>query len=173
LSRRLDDLTHQMRMLTLSFSTFQLEQRQQRHTDRWDLAEDTQKALAEMLKIQQTVLEHQRTINGRLAMYVEQQTAINDRLATTLALACLLAGLGRAARGRTAVPGADGGVDAVDGSAHGGARQVARLHHGLCTDGGGDRLLASLRCRLRVCTVLVVLNLLGTLVVLVLVLARR
>ncbi len=37
-----------------------------------------------MLKIQQTVLEHQRTINGRLAMYVEQQTAINDRLATTL-----------------------------------------------------------------------------------------
>ena len=85
LSRRLDDLTHQMRMLTLSFSTFQLEQRQQRHTDRWDLAEDTQKALAEMLKIQQTVLEHQRTINGRLAMYVEQQTAINDRLAQTLA----------------------------------------------------------------------------------------
>ena len=84
LSRRLDDLTHQIRMLTLRFSTFQLEQRQQRHTDRWDLAEDTQKALAEMLKIQQTVLEHQRTINGRLAMYVEQQTAINDRLATTL-----------------------------------------------------------------------------------------
>ena len=83
-SRRLDDLTHQMRMLTLSFSTFQLEQRQQRHADRWDLAEETQKALAEMLKIQQTVLEHQRTINGRLAMYVEQQTAINDRLATTL-----------------------------------------------------------------------------------------
>ena len=37
-----------------------------------------------MLKIQQTVLEHQRTINGRLAMYVEQRTAINDRLATTL-----------------------------------------------------------------------------------------
>ncbi len=146
-------------MLTLSFSTFQLQQRQQRQSDRWDLAEDTQKALAEMLKIQQTVLEHQRTINGRLA--------------TTLALACLLAGLGRTARGRTAVPGADGGVDAVDGSAHGGARQVARLHHGLCTDGGGDRLLASLRCRLRVCTVLVVLNLLGTLVVLVLVLARR
>ena len=71
-------------MLTLSFSTFQLEQRQQRHSDRWDLAEDTQKALAEMLKIQQTVLAHQRTINGRLAMYVEQQTAINDRLATTL-----------------------------------------------------------------------------------------
>ena len=84
LSRRLDDVTHQLRMLTLSFSTFQLEQRQQRHTDRWDLAEDTQKALVEMLKIQQTVLEHQRTINGRLAMYVEQQTAINDRLATTL-----------------------------------------------------------------------------------------
>lgn len=84
LSRRLDDLTHQLRMLTLSFSTFQLEQRQQRHSDRWDLAEDTQKALAEMLKIQQTVLEHQRTINGRLAMYVEQQTAINDRLATTM-----------------------------------------------------------------------------------------
>ena len=43
-----------------------------------------QKALADMLKIQQTVLEHQRTINGRLAMDVEQQTAINDRLATTL-----------------------------------------------------------------------------------------
>ena len=84
LSRRLDDLTHQVRMLTLSFSTFQLEQRQQRHADRWDLAEETQKALAEMLKIQQTVLEHQRTINGSLAMYVEQQTAINDRLATTL-----------------------------------------------------------------------------------------
>ncbi len=80
-SRRLDDLTHQMRMLTLSFSTFQLEQRQQRHAD---LAADTQRALAEMLKIQQTVLEHQRTINGGLAMYVEQQTAINDRLATTL-----------------------------------------------------------------------------------------
>jgi hypothetical protein len=35
-----------------------------------------------------------------------------------------------------------------------------------------DRLLASLHCRLRVCTVLAVLNLLGTLVVLVLVLAR-
>jgi len=169
LSRRLDDLTHQMRMLTLSFSTFQLEQRTQRHADRWDLAEETQKTLTELLKVQQQVLEHQRTINGRLAIYVEQQTAINDRPATTLALACLLAGLGRAARGRTAVPGAD----AVDGSAHGGARQVARLHHGLCTDGGGDRLLASLRCRLRVCTVLVVLNLLGTLVVLVLVLARR
>jgi predicted RNA-binding protein len=84
LSRRLDDVTHQLRMLTLSFSTCQLEQRQQRQSDRWDLAEDTQKALAEMLKIQQTVLEHQRTINGRLAMYVEQQTAINDRLATTL-----------------------------------------------------------------------------------------
>ena len=84
LTRRLDDLTHQLRMLTLSFSTFQLEQRQQRHADRWDLSEDTQKALAEMLKIQQTVLEHQRTINGRLAMYVEQQTTINDRLATTL-----------------------------------------------------------------------------------------
>ena len=82
--RRLDDLTHQIRMLSLNFSTFQLEQRQQRHRDRWDLAEDTQKALTEMLKIQQTVLEHQRTINGRLAMYVEQQTAINDRLATTL-----------------------------------------------------------------------------------------
>jgi hypothetical protein len=84
LSRRLDDMTHQLRMFTLSFSTFQMEQRQQRHTDRWNLAEDTQKALGEMLKIQQTVLEHQRTINGRLAMYVEQQTAINDRLATTL-----------------------------------------------------------------------------------------
>jgi hypothetical protein len=84
MSRRLDDLTHQMRTLTLSFSAFQLEQRQQRYADRWDLAEDTQKALVEMLKIQQTVLEHQRTINGRLAMYVEQQTAINDRLAATL-----------------------------------------------------------------------------------------
>jgi hypothetical protein len=84
LSRRLDDLTHQVRMLTLSFSTFQLEQRQQRHADRWALAEETQKALAEMLKIQQKVLEHQRTINGRLAIYVEQQTTINDRLATTL-----------------------------------------------------------------------------------------
>jgi hypothetical protein len=83
-SRRLDDLTHQVRMLTLSFRTCQLEQRQQRHADRWDLAEETQKVLAEMLKVQQTVLEHQRTINGRLAMYVEQQTAINDRLATTL-----------------------------------------------------------------------------------------
>ena len=83
-SRRLDDLTHQVRMLTLSFSTFQLEQRQQRHADRWDVAEETQKALAEMLKIQQTVLEHQRIINGRLAMYVEQQTTINDRLAITL-----------------------------------------------------------------------------------------
>jgi hypothetical protein len=47
LSRRLDDLTHQMRMLTLSVSTFQLEQRQQRHVDRWDLAEATQKALTD------------------------------------------------------------------------------------------------------------------------------
>jgi phosphopantetheinyl transferase (holo-ACP synthase) len=84
LSRRLDDLTHQIRTLSLAFSTFQLDQRQQRYADRWDLAEATQKALAEMLKVQQTVLEHQRTINGRLAMYVEQQTAINDRLATTL-----------------------------------------------------------------------------------------
>jgi hypothetical protein len=35
-----------------------------------------------------------------------------------------------------------------------------------------DRLLASLRCRLRVCTVLAGLNLLLTLVVLALVLAR-
>jgi hypothetical protein len=35
-----------------------------------------------------------------------------------------------------------------------------------------DRLCASLRCRLRVCTVLAALNLLGTLVVLALVLAR-
>ena len=85
LSRRLDDLTHQMRMLSLNFSTFQLEQREQRRIDRWDLAEDTQKALVEMLKVQQTVLEHQRTINGRLAMYVEQQTAINYRLTSTLA----------------------------------------------------------------------------------------
>ena len=85
LSRRLDDLTHQMRMLSLNFSTFQLEQREQRRIDRWDLAEDTQKTLIEMLKVQQTVLEHQRTINGRLAMYVEQQTAINDQLASTLA----------------------------------------------------------------------------------------
>jgi hypothetical protein len=76
--------THQIRTLSLAFSTFQLDQRQQRYADRWGLAEDTQKALAEMLQIQQTVLEHQRTINGRLAMYVEQQTAINDRLATTL-----------------------------------------------------------------------------------------
>jgi predicted RNA-binding protein len=84
LTRRLDDLTHQIRMLTLSFSTFQLEQRTQRYADRWDLAEDTQKALAEMLKAQQTLIEHQRTINGRLAMYVEQQTVINDRLATAL-----------------------------------------------------------------------------------------
>ena len=36
-----------------------------------------------------------------------------------------------------------------------------------------DRLLASLHCRLRVCTVLAVLHLLGTLVVLGLVLARH
>jgi hypothetical protein len=64
LSRRLDDLTHQIRTLSLSFSTFQLEQRQQRYADRWDLAEETQKQLTAMLKMQQTVLEHQRTING-------------------------------------------------------------------------------------------------------------
>ena len=43
LSRRLDDVAPQLRMLTLSFSTFQLEQRQQRQSDRWDLTEDTQK----------------------------------------------------------------------------------------------------------------------------------
>ncbi len=36
-----------------------------------------------------------------------------------------------------------------------------------------EPLDASLRCRLRVCTVLAVLNLLGTLLVLALVLARR
>jgi hypothetical protein len=35
-----------------------------------------------------------------------------------------------------------------------------------------DRLWASLHCRLRVCTVLAVLNLLGTLLVLALVLTR-
>jgi hypothetical protein len=35
-----------------------------------------------------------------------------------------------------------------------------------------DGLLASLRCKLRVCTVLAMLNLLGTLLVLALVLAR-
>jgi hypothetical protein len=45
-------------------------------------------------------------------------------------------GPGRAARGRAAVPGADGGVDPVDGGARCGARQVVRLHHGLCADGG-------------------------------------
>jgi len=115
-------------MLTLSFSTFQLQQRQQRQSDCWDLAEDTQKALAEMLKIQQTVLEHQRTINGRLAMYVEQQTAINDRLATTLALACLLAGLGLASLQAPGLHGAGraeparhaGGVGARAGTTLGG-----------------------------------------------------
>jgi hypothetical protein len=85
LSQRLEDLTHQVRMLSLNFSTFQLEQRTQRHADRWDLAEETQKTLAEMLKVQQTVLEHQRTINGRLAMYVEQQTAINQAVQALLA----------------------------------------------------------------------------------------
>jgi hypothetical protein len=84
LRRRLDDLTHQVRMLALGLSTSTLEQRTQRHSDRWDLAEATEKRLQEMLRIQQEVLEHQRTINGRLAMYVEQQTAINDRLAVTL-----------------------------------------------------------------------------------------
>jgi hypothetical protein len=84
LSRRLDDVTHQLRMLTLSFSTFQLEQRTQRHADRWDLAEETQKTLTELLKVQQQVLEHQRTINGRLAMYVEQQTALNQGVHATL-----------------------------------------------------------------------------------------
>jgi hypothetical protein len=84
LTRRLDALTHQIRMLTLNLSTTHLEQRQQRYADRWDLAEQTPKQLAEMLHIQQTVLEHQRTINGRLAMYVEQQTAINERLTATL-----------------------------------------------------------------------------------------
>ena len=84
LTRRLDDLTHQVRMLALGLSTSTLEQRTQRYADRWDLAEATQKALTEMLNVQKEVLEHQRTINGRLAMYVEQQTAINDRLATTL-----------------------------------------------------------------------------------------
>ena len=36
-----------------------------------------------------------------------------------------------------------------------------------------ERLLASLRCKLRVCTVLAFLNLLGTLLVLALVLARH
>ena len=36
-----------------------------------------------------------------------------------------------------------------------------------------DRLNASLRCRLRVCTVLAVLHLLGTLVVVALVVARH
>ena len=36
-----------------------------------------------------------------------------------------------------------------------------------------DRLWTSLHCRLRVCTVLAMLNLLGTLVVLALVVARR
>jgi hypothetical protein len=85
LSRRLDELTHQMRMLSLGFTTFQLEQRSQRSADRWDLAEDTQKALKEMLTTQQAVLEHQRTINGRLAMYVEQQTAINQAVQALLA----------------------------------------------------------------------------------------
>jgi hypothetical protein len=85
ITRRLDDLTHQIRMLTLSLSTSQLELRQQRYGDRHDLTQETQKQLTEMLKLQQTVLEHQRTINGRLAMYVEQQTVINDRVTETLA----------------------------------------------------------------------------------------
>jgi hypothetical protein len=58
LSRRLDDLTHQMRMLYLSFSTFQLEQHEQRRADRWALAEATQKALAEMLTVQSQVLSN-------------------------------------------------------------------------------------------------------------------
>jgi hypothetical protein len=85
ITRRLDDLTHQIRMLTLSLSTSQLELRQQRYSDRWDLAEQTQKALQDMLAVQKEVLEHQRTINGRLAMYVEQQTVMNDRVTETLA----------------------------------------------------------------------------------------
>jgi hypothetical protein len=85
LSRRLDDLTHQVRMLALGLSTSTLEQRTQRYADRWDLAEATQKALTEMLTTQQQVLEHQRTINGRLAMYVEQQTAINQAVQALLA----------------------------------------------------------------------------------------
>jgi hypothetical protein len=84
LMRRLDDLTHQVRMLALGLSTSTLEQRSQRYSDRWDLAEQTQKALQDMLAVQKEVLEHQRTINGRLAMYVEQQTALNDRVAQTL-----------------------------------------------------------------------------------------
>jgi hypothetical protein len=84
ITRRLDDLTHQIRMLTLNLSTSQLELRQQRYGDRHDLAQETQKQLTEMLKLQQPVLEHQRTIYGRLAMYVEQQTAINERVTTTL-----------------------------------------------------------------------------------------
>src|SRR5262245_2804904 len=84
INRRLDDLTHQVRMLALGLSTSTLEQRTQRYSDRWDLAEATEKRLQDMLRIQQEVLEHQRTINARLAMYVEQQTGINDRLAATL-----------------------------------------------------------------------------------------
>ena len=78
LTRRLDDLTHQMRMLSSNLSMWQLDQRQQRYADRWDLAEATQKTLVEMLTAQKEVLEHQRTINGRLATTLD---AIKDLLA--------------------------------------------------------------------------------------------
>jgi hypothetical protein len=85
ITRRLDDLTHQVRMLALGLSTTNLEQRTQRYADRWDLVEETQKTLIELLKTQQEVLGHQLTINGRLAMSMEQQTALNDRVAQTRA----------------------------------------------------------------------------------------
>ena len=44
-----------------------------------------QHTLSDVLKGHQTLHEHHRTIHGRLAMDVEQQTAIHQGVQTTLA----------------------------------------------------------------------------------------
>jgi len=83
---RLDDMLHQMRLLTIRVDTLQIDMRTLRYDhDRPPGPDLLQHTLSDVLKGHQTLHEHHRTINGRLAMYVEQQTAINQGVQTTLA----------------------------------------------------------------------------------------
>ncbi len=103
---RLDDMLHQMRLLTIRVDTLQVAMRTlryyherptgpdllQRYAERPIGPDLLQRTLGDVLKGHQQLHEHHRTISGRLAMYVEQQTAINQGVQTTLArLEALLA----------------------------------------------------------------------------------
>jgi hypothetical protein len=74
-----------MRLINRRFDLRELEDHDRQMARRPIGPDLLQPTLNEVLKAHQQLHEHQRTISGRLATYVEQHTAINQGVQTTLA----------------------------------------------------------------------------------------